>query len=287
MDKYLITLRTENPITGPIMVTTSPRFTCPLTCAFRKGNNTETAGVCYAEHGALGGFIWTLLDRSPAGRHIMNGVRVHDFSELLYAIRSLPSGSLWRHNIAGDLPSNNRTTIDASSLNALVEANSGRKGFTFTHYDVLTNLANRLAIAEANKNGFTINLSGNSLEHADQLADLRIAPVTTILPAETTANATTPNGRTVVICPTSTHGVTCADCGLYARASRSTIIGFPASGGLKDRIKKETNHDTGNRTAPLRPASFSSPGDRGTTRAEADGGIGTAEKSDGSAGLFT
>ena len=51
MDKFLITRTSENPITGPIMVTTSPRVTCPLTCAFRKGGRTPTAGLCYAEHG--------------------------------------------------------------------------------------------------------------------------------------------------------------------------------------------------------------------------------------------
>jgi hypothetical protein len=101
---------------------------------------------------------------------------------------------------------------------------------------VLTNLANRQAIEEANKNGFTINLSGNSLSHADQLADLRIAPVTVILPATTKQNTKSPKGRTVVICPTNTHGVTCAECGLCARSSRSTIIGFPASGGHKHKI---------------------------------------------------
>ncbi len=241
MDKYLITQRTANPITGPIMVTTSPRFSCPLSCAFRKHGPSPMAGVCYAEHGALGGYVWTLLDRSPAGRSIMNGVRIYDFSELLYAIRSQPPGALWRHNIAGDLPSNNRVTIDRTALQAIVAANTGRRGFTFTHFDVLTNLANRQAIQEANANGFTINLSGNSLEHADKLADLRIAPVTVILPAGTDQNTTTPKGRTVVICPTSTHGVTCADCGLCARSSRSTIVGFPASGGSKHRINKGTS----------------------------------------------
>jgi hypothetical protein len=222
------------------MVTTSPRFTCPISCAFRKGGTEPTAGICYAEHGALGGYVWSLLDRTPAGKRIMNGVRVYDFSELLYTIRSLLPGALWRHNIAGDLPSNNRTTIELSALRAIVEANRGRKGFTFTHFNVLDNLANRAAIKEAKNNGFTINLSGNSLEHADALADLRIAPVTTILPANTRKNTRTLKRRTVVICPTSTHGVTCADCGLCARASRSTIIGFPASGGLKHRIGKET-----------------------------------------------
>jgi hypothetical protein len=238
MDKFLITQRTANRITGPIMVTTSPRFTCPSICAFRKGGNGPLAGLCYAEHGALGGFVWTLLDRTLAGHSMMNGIRVAGFDDLLYAIRALEPGALWRHNVAGDFIGNNRSTIDRAALGAIVDANRGRRGFTFTHYDVLTNLANRQAIADANGNGFSVNLSGNSLAHADELADLRIAPVTVILPAGTQQNTTTPKGRTVVICPTSTHGVTCADCGLCARAKRSTIIGFPATGGLQHHVTK-------------------------------------------------
>jgi hypothetical protein len=150
-------------------------------------------------------------------------------------VRSLKPGALWRHNVAGDLTSNNRNTIDRAALHAITDANKGRRGFTFTHYDVLTNLANRQAIEEANKNGFTINLSGNSLEHADELADLRVAPVTVILPAATTRNTKTPKGRTVVICRNNALGVTCAQCGLCAR-QRSTIIGFPATGGQKHKI---------------------------------------------------
>jgi len=194
------------------------------------------AGACYAEHGALGGFVWTRLDRALAGETIMNGVRVYGFDGLLYVIRSLPPGSIWRHNVAGDLISNNQVTIDRSALRSLSDANRGRRGFTFTHYDVLNNLANRQAIQEANENGFTINLSANSLAHADQLADLRIAPVTVILSEYADKNMRTPAGRLVVICPTRTHpGVTCATCGLCAR-QRSTIIGFPATGGLKHKI---------------------------------------------------
>jgi hypothetical protein len=112
VDKYLITKKTANAVTGPIMVTTSPRITCPLLCALRKGGKGELAGLCYAEHGALGGFIWTTLDRALPGQKVLNGIRIYDFAELLYEIRCLPNGSLWRHNIAGDLPSNNKTTID-------------------------------------------------------------------------------------------------------------------------------------------------------------------------------
>ena len=236
MDKFLITRRSANPITGPIMVTTSPRFTCPAACLLKKTGSGPLAGACYAEHGALGGYVWTLLDRALAGETIMNGVRVYGFDELLYVIRSLPPGSIWRHNVAGDLISNNQVTIDRSALRSLTEANRGRRGFTFTHYDVINNLANRQAIQEANETGFTINLSANSLEHADQLADLRIAPVTVILSEYADKNMRTPAGRLVVICPTRTHpGVTCATCGLCAR-QRSTFIGLPATGGLKHKI---------------------------------------------------
>jgi hypothetical protein len=235
MDKFLITEKSANRITGPIMVTTSPRFTCPQICTFKKNGRGALAGICYAEHGALGGYVWTLLDRTEAGQSVMNGVRVYGLEELLYAVRSLPPGSLWRHNVAGDLASNDQVTIDRGALRALVDANIGRRGWTFTHYDVLENAANRTAIKEANERGFTINLSGNSLAHADQLADLRIGPGTVVLPAGTKRNTTTPKGRTVVVCPADTHGVTGAKCGLCAR-QRSTVIGFPASGGQKHKI---------------------------------------------------
>lgn len=237
MDKFLITRKSLNPITGPIMVTTSPRVTCPFSCPLRKGADTPTAGLCYAEHGVLGGYVWTLLDRTPVGGSFQNGnIKVYGFDELLYVIRSLPPGSLWRHNVAGDLPSNNKVTIDRAALRAIVDANKGRRGFTFTHYDVLTNLSNRQAVEEANQNGFTINLSANSMEHADRLADLRIAPVTVILPANSKLNTRTQKGRTVVVCPINTHpGVTCASCGLCAR-QRSTITGFPVTGGQKHTL---------------------------------------------------
>lgn len=237
MDKFLITRRSENIHTGPIMVTTSPRVTCPFSCPLRKSANAPSAGVCYAEHGALGGWVWSLLDRLPVGGTYQNGsIKIYGFEELLFIVRSLEPGALWRHNVAGDLASNNKTTIDRTTLRLLTEANKGRRGFTFTHYDVLTNLANRQAVKKANENGFIINLSANSLDHADQLAELRIAPVTVILPQEIEHNTVTPSGRTVVICPTySTPGVTCATCGLCAR-QRSTIVGFPAIGAQKHNI---------------------------------------------------
>jgi hypothetical protein len=234
-ERFLITHKSGNRITGPIMITTSPRSSCPLACPLRKGGESPEAGVCYAEHGYLGHYIWTGLDRTSAGQKISGRIRVYSFHELLTTIRSQSPDTLWRHNQAGDLPSDDQMTISRTRLQRLTEANRGRRGFTYTHFDVLNNAENRIAIAEANQDGFTINLSADTLAEADQLEALNIAPVTVVVPAGTKGNTTTPEGRKVVICPARTQdNVTCASCGLCQR-QRSAIIAFPALGRAKDR----------------------------------------------------
>ena len=239
MDKFLITEKSYNRITGPMMVTTSPRSTCPLSCPLRKGSNNEAAGACYAEHGFIGGYLWTSLDRTAAGMAFQKGrIKVLGFAELLSAIRRVPNGQPWRHNQAGDLPSTNQTNICPDRLRKIVAANRGRRGFTFTHYDVIHNRHNRQLVNMANRNGFAINLSANNLEHADQLADTRCGPVATVLPTDQVKNTVTPKGRKVVICPALIRsGVTCHSCQLCTRSTRNTIVGFPAHGGGKAKIK--------------------------------------------------
>lgn len=235
MDKYLITHKSGNRITGPIMITTSPRSSCPLACPLRKGGSSPEAGVCYAEHGHLGHYIWTGLDNTPAGRKISGRIRVHSFDDLLAAIRNQPKGALWRHNQAGDLPSDDQLTIDRTRLRRITAANRGRRGFTYTHFDVVTNRENREAVREANQNGFTINLSADTLAEADQLAKTECAPVTVVVPSAVEENTTTPEGRKVIICPARTHeNVTCSNCGLCAR-QRQAIIAFPALGPARSR----------------------------------------------------
>jgi len=236
VDKFLITFKSGNRITGPIMITTSPRSTCPNACPFRKGGNMPEAGVCYAEHGHLGHYIWNGLDRTPAGQKISNRIPVYSFDDLLEVVRAQPEGTLWRHNQAGDLPSRDRITIDRERLRRLTAANTGRRGFTYTHYPVSDNPANREAIKEANDNGFTINLSADSFDEADELSDLAIAPVTVVVPSSVMLNTTTPKGRKVVICPARTRqNITCATCGLCAR-QRDCIVAFPALGPAKEKV---------------------------------------------------
>jgi hypothetical protein len=207
--------RSGNKKTGPIPVSITDTSSCPTTCAF------QGAG-CYAAYGMLGGH-W----RATARRGL-------SWSEFCARVAALPPGTLWRHNEAGDLPSGKtRDAIDARALRQLVAANRGRRGFSFSHYP-MDHAANRRAVAAANADGFTINLSADSLEEADELAALRIAPVAVVLPADVPARATrTPAGRKVVVCPAQTSGLTCETCQLCAVPRRKAIVGFRAHGQFR------------------------------------------------------
>ena len=118
--------------------------------------------------------------------------------------------------------------IDAAMLAELVRANKGKRGFTYTHKP-MTNTNNRDAVRNANKNGFTVNLSANNLAHADELADLGIAPIAVVLAKP--GNTRTPKGRMVAQCPASYEGstLTCAQCGLCQLQNRA-IVGLPVHG---------------------------------------------------------
>ena len=214
--RYHITLKSSNAKTGKIPVTTSSEDTCPTTCPLYGGG-------CYAKQGHL----------SMHWKKVSNGSRSIDWNALVSTIASLPDGQLWRHNQAGDLP-HNQGTIDADKVAELVQANQGKRGFTYTHHDVENNAHNRETVAQANKQGFTVNLSANNLAHADDLAGLDIAPVAVVLPSHQKTNTKTPHGRDVVVCPaTIRDDVTCESCKLCSVAGKRRIIGFPAHGSGK------------------------------------------------------
>lgn len=216
----------SNKKTGPIPVSTSAKQTCPDACPFK-------AGMCYAKSGPLN-IHWT---------KISNGTMGIAWAEFVQKIKSLRIGTLWRHNQAGDFAGDNNT-IDAEKMRELVAANRGKKVISYTHKPVLDSQgpeakANRELIAEANKNGFTVNLSGNHPAHADKLFALGIAPVTTVVPIDQTKNFKTPAGNRVVICPAATReGVSCATCKLCSVSKRDYIIGFPAHGIRKKALNE-------------------------------------------------
>lgn len=219
-----LTLKSSNIKTGPIPVTTSEASTCPDVCPFK-------AGGCYAKGGPLA-IHWNQVSAKKRGGAL---------SAVTKQIRSFPDGQVWRHNQAGDLPGlNNR--IDALQLAKLVSANLGKRGFTYTHKpcegDGNIETGNRAAVRHANQNGFTVNLSGNSLSHADRLADLQAGPVVSVVPENTPDVFYTPQGRKGIVCPAQQRDdITCADCQMCSRANRSVIIGFRAHGASKRKAE--------------------------------------------------
>ena len=236
----------QNAKTGPIPVSITERVSCWPGCALYDNG-------CYAETGALA-MHWDRVSRGPAGG---------SWSEFCVKSAALRPGRLWRYAQAGDLPGYG-AAIDGALLQALVAANAGKRVIAFTHKPVLGDdsvaAENRRLIAMAVEAGFTINLSADNPDHADQLAALEIAPVVTVLPRAYARYATrhrfkrhrdlwgetigewrdrtallprhTPAGRRIAICPATYSRATCKTCGACARV-RDAVIGFPAHGAWR------------------------------------------------------
>jgi len=212
-----------NVKTGPIPVTTSSNHTCPDSCPFK-------AGGCYAKGGPLA-IHWSKVSA---------GERGDTLDTLAGKIRALPLGQLWRHNQAGDLAGANNEICN-KSLQSLVNANKGRRGFTYTHKPLEGNgnleAGNRASVRWANANGFIVNLSANNLAHADKLANLDCGPVVCVVPQDTANVFYTPQGRKGIVCPAQQRtDITCAKCGLCQKANRTVIIGFTAHGASARKV---------------------------------------------------
>jgi len=217
-----LTMKSANVKTGAIPTSVTSSESCPPSCPLNGSG-------CYAESGPLA-IHW---------KKTTEGSRGMDWDSFCSAIEALPHGQFWRHNVAGDLPSENddRELISPAMLGSLVAANRGKKGFTYTHKTQRE--ANFSWIKAANEWGFTVNLSANSLEEADSLAARNVAPVVTILPIDSPRKTLTPSGRSVVTCPaTYRDDISCVTCQLCAISSRSVIVGFPAHGTSKKKAEK-------------------------------------------------
>lgn len=219
---FHLTPVSSNVKTGPIPVSTSHKDTCPDACPLK-------AKGCYASGG-------------PSNIHwkaVTEGKRGTDWEQFLLQVRAIRRGSLWRHNQAGDLPGVAGALLDENACFELAGANKGRKGFTYTHYDVINSSINRGIVAGMNNAGFTVNLSGNNMAHADELKALNVAPVVVIMPMadENPKVRFTPAGNKVVRCPAEYNDkVSCATCGLCQVSKRDYIIGFTAHGVSKKHV---------------------------------------------------
>lgn len=220
----------SNSKTGPIPVSTSARDTCPPSCPFYSRG-------CYAGGGPLG-IHW---------RKVSGGTRGVSWPGFLAAVARLRPGQLWRHNQAGDLPGPG-DRIDTQALAQLVDANRGKRGFTYTHKpctgDDNQATANRSAVRFASGHGFTVNLSANSLRHADTLAALDAGPVVAVVPSDFPDRGETPGGLRVVVCPAQRiPGMSCDRCRLCSLANRSFVIGFRPHGSARKTVDRIARAD--------------------------------------------
>lgn len=202
---------------GNMPVTRSPQINCPDTCSLKNNG-------CYAENHFLG-VVWK--------KDLEKGFM---FNDLINAVKKLPKNTLWRHNEAGDLSQDGNGNIDSDNLQTLVNANKGKHGFTYTHH--VPNKHNAELIKKANQEGFTINLSAETLSQADEYFSMNVGPVVTLLPIVADKVTYTPNGVRVVKCPATYNDVTCDVCKLCQRSERNYIIGFPAHGTRKSKVNK-------------------------------------------------
>lgn len=241
-DTYVhLTMVSDNAKTGPIPVSTTSATTCPGSCplntfGLEQPDREHRRAVLKAQ-----GLLPCYAAKGPLALHwgaVTRGERGMGWDAFCSAVAALPEGQLWRHNQAGDLPGQGET-IDGARLQALSRANRGRRGFTFTHKPVGVHgvgLVNLFAISRAVADGFAINLSANSLDHADRLsyvANMVLGPqaqprVVTLLPKGHPPKSTTPAGRKVLACLEQTGKArNCKECGLcQSMDPRRPIIGF-------------------------------------------------------------
>jgi len=210
-----ITARSSNKKTGPIPVTTTERGSCPTTCAlYDKG--------CYAKSGPLA-LHWS---------KVSSGERGTDWQGLCDFVQSLPDRQLWRHNQAGDMP-HVFGDIDSAKVAHLVVANTGKRGYTYTHH--VLNKHNVTILRRANRQGFTINASTESLDAADAAIDQGL-PAVCVVPNNQPVPKASPKGHKVVVCPAQERDISCADCKLCSVSNRTCIVAFKAHGSAAKSV---------------------------------------------------
>ena len=177
-----ITKKSSNRKIGNIPCSITEESSCSPTCPFINSG-------CYAKTGPVS-WHW---------KKISNGTQSNltNWDGLCSFVENLKDGQLMRINVAGDLIHKDGV-INQDALKQLVKANKNKRAWTYTHHKM--NRQNFEAIEQANKNGFTINVSTESLVKADRVIDLGL-PAVTVVSSKKKVPTKTPKGLVTVSDP--------------------------------------------------------------------------------------
>ena len=221
---YHLTKKSSNAKTGPIAVSTTSRDSCSPSCPLF-GNG------CYAETGPLR-LHWDKVSDGPWAEK----PRGNDIETFIRELKSLPEGTCFRHNQAGDLPHGNGI-INSHALDLIVEACSERKlvAWTYTHHDPDL-FVNQQRIKSANKRGFTVNISAHNQEHAANCHRHGL-PAVCIVPKNESRKTWEHDGVKFLVCPAQWSDKNCAECKLCSVAERSCVVAFKAHGTQAKKVE--------------------------------------------------
>jgi len=224
--------KTSNKKLGKgVYASTTSADSCPITCGMYK--------ECYAKKGPQS-WHWNKVNKGDRGT---------DWLTFCSDVEKLKPGTLFRHNVSGDLPYKisypyeTWRCIDTVALDQLQCAvtNSGAKFYTYTHTHTDTKYGetNLDTIKRFSQPGFVINLSTEKPRDAfkfkragfdvvitnTNVFNLAVDSIKTHKkPADIVVNG---ESVPVIPCPEQyTDSATCATCKLCARANRDYVIAF-------------------------------------------------------------
>ena len=234
MTTFHLSKKTSNKKLGKIASSTSSADTCSVSCPLYHD--------CYAKRGPQS-WHWAKVTKGE------RGVDVGSFCE---QVESLKPGTMFRHNVSGDLPyvshyeGETWRLIDTEKLDKLqcAAVNADLKFYTYTHLhtDDRYGAANSDTILRFSGHKFVINVSTETVESAvDRYRNGFDVVITDSTVFELAVNAIKENKRPLMIadsqdlnnpvkvipCPEQyTDTAKCETCGLCAKANRKFVIAF-------------------------------------------------------------
>lgn len=208
-----------NKKTGAIPTLSRPMDTCPKSCPFLPDEDGN--GGCYAT-GRIAYFAKTKSrdwSQDEATKHILDNVR--------------RAATIMRDRPVGDV-ANQDQTIDWDYLLeiAILGVNTGLIPFGFTH---TWKWFTREDVERLLATGYVMNASCETVEEVAQAIDLGFPAVIT---SDSVKDGDVINGKRVVTCLEQSHGITCMDCKLCAKANRPTIPRFLIHGTATNKARR-------------------------------------------------